>query len=37
VLFSPDGLRGWWAGGAARLRAAAARGRLDRRFDTGEA
>jgi branched-chain amino acid transport system permease protein len=37
VLFSPDGLLGWWAGGAARLRAASARGRLGRRIETGEA
>jgi len=37
VLFSPDGLLGWWAGGAARLRAASARGRLGRRVETGEA
>jgi branched-chain amino acid transport system permease protein len=37
VLFSPDGLLGWWAGGAARLRAVSARGRLGRRVETGEA
>jgi branched-chain amino acid transport system permease protein len=37
VLFSPDGLLGWWAGGAARLRAASARERLGRRIETGEA
>jgi branched-chain amino acid transport system permease protein len=37
VLFSPDGLLGWWAGGAARLREASARGRLERRIETGEA
>jgi branched-chain amino acid transport system permease protein len=36
VLFSPDGLLGWWAGGAARLRAVSARGRLGRRVETGE-
>jgi len=34
VLFSPDGLLGWWAGGLARLRAASARGRLGRRVET---
>jgi branched-chain amino acid transport system permease protein len=37
VLFSPDGLLGWWAGGSARLRAASARGRRGRRVEAGEA
>jgi ABC-type branched-subunit amino acid transport system permease subunit len=37
VLFSPDGLLGWWAGGRARLQGASARGRLSRRVETGEA
>jgi branched-chain amino acid transport system permease protein len=30
VLFSPDGILGWWAGGVARLRARSAQGRLGR-------
>jgi branched-chain amino acid transport system permease protein len=34
VLFSPDGLLGWWAGGRARLRAGSAQGRLGRRVET---
>jgi branched-chain amino acid transport system permease protein len=37
VLFSSDGLLGWWAGGRARLQGASARGRLSRRVETGEA
>ncbi|HKZ08295.1 MAG TPA: branched-chain amino acid ABC transporter permease, partial [Methylomirabilota bacterium] len=31
VLFSPDGILGWWTGGVARLRARSAQGRLRRR------
>ncbi len=34
VLFSPDGLLGWWAGGLARLRAMSGRERLGRRVET---
>jgi branched-chain amino acid transport system permease protein len=33
VLFSPDGILGWWANGAARLRARSAQGRLGRRVE----
>jgi branched-chain amino acid transport system permease protein len=33
VLFSPDGILGWWAGGVARLRARSAQGRLGRRVE----
>jgi ABC-type branched-subunit amino acid transport system permease subunit len=34
VLFSPDGILGWWANGLARLRARSAQGRLGRRVET---
>jgi branched-chain amino acid transport system permease protein len=34
VLFSPDGLLGWWAGGRARLRGTSAQGRWGRRVET---
>jgi branched-chain amino acid transport system permease protein len=33
VLFSPDGVLGWWAAGFARLRARSAQGRLGRRVE----
>ena len=33
VLFSPDGVLGWWAAGVARLRARSAQGRLGRRVE----
>jgi branched-chain amino acid transport system permease protein len=33
VLFSPDGVLGWWAAGIARLRARSAQGRLGRRVE----
>jgi branched-chain amino acid transport system permease protein len=33
VLFSPDGILGWWVNGVARLRARSAQGRLGRRAE----